>query len=252
MKAGQDEADKAEGRPSARASTAGGSARSSATEATIAATSCQRAAVALAGIYAQRLLSRRCIRWPRRTARAQPVDGRKSNYTITLPGVQLPPVNAFWSVTMYDGKSQLLIANPINRYLINSPMLPEMKKNPDGAVTIYVSKDSPGADKQSNWLPAPRRQDLHGDAPLLAEGRRHRRNLEAAAHRAKLAGGSPPPAAKSNRAPGAARERAAPQLGLARISRLLRRPDLRRQLRQARTADALHALLTRESLASAA
>ena len=45
------------------------------------------------------------------------------------PAGQFPPVNAFWSVTMYDGKSQLLIENPIDRYLINSPMLPEMKKN---------------------------------------------------------------------------------------------------------------------------
>jgi hypothetical protein len=64
-------------------------------------------------------------------------------------------VNAFWSVTMYDGKSQLLIENPINRYLINSPMLQGMKKNADGSLTLYVQKDSPGADKDSNWLPAP-------------------------------------------------------------------------------------------------
>jgi hypothetical protein len=56
---------------------------------------------------------------------------------------------------MYDAKSQLLIENPINRYLINSPMLPDMKKNPDGSLTLYIQKDSPGADKESNWLPAP-------------------------------------------------------------------------------------------------
>ncbi len=56
---------------------------------------------------------------------------------------------------MYDGKSQLLIENPINRYLINSPMLSGMKKNADGSLTLYVQKDSPGADKDSNWLPAP-------------------------------------------------------------------------------------------------
>ena len=64
-------------------------------------------------------------------------------------------MNAFWSVTMYDGKTQLLIENPINRYLINSPMLPDLKKNADGSLTIYVQKDSPGKDKESNWLPAP-------------------------------------------------------------------------------------------------
>ena len=67
----------------------------------------------------------------------------------------MPPVNAFWSVTMYDGKTQLLIDNPVNRYLINSPMLPHMKKNDDGSLTIHIRKDSPGADKEANWLPAP-------------------------------------------------------------------------------------------------
>jgi hypothetical protein len=64
-------------------------------------------------------------------------------------------VDAFWSVTMYDGKTQLLIKNPIDRYLINSTMLPELKKNADGSLTLYIQKDSPGADKESNWLPAP-------------------------------------------------------------------------------------------------
>ena len=56
---------------------------------------------------------------------------------------------------MYDGKTQLLIPNPINRYLINSPMLPDLKKNADGSLTIYMQKGSPGTDKESNWLPAP-------------------------------------------------------------------------------------------------
>jgi hypothetical protein len=56
---------------------------------------------------------------------------------------------------MYDGKTQLLIENPINRYLINSPMLPELKKNADGSVTIYIQSQSPGADNEANWLPAP-------------------------------------------------------------------------------------------------
>ena len=85
----------------------------------------------------------------------EPLDGSKHNYTLTFPAGQLPPVNAFWSVTMYDGKSQLLIKNPIHRYLINSPMLPNMKKNADGSLTLYIQKDSPGKDKESNWLPAP-------------------------------------------------------------------------------------------------
>ena len=83
------------------------------------------------------------------------LDGSKHTYTLTFPASQYPPVNAFWSVTMYDGKTQLLIENPISRYLINSPMLSGMKKNADGSLTIYIQHDSPGADKEPNWLPAP-------------------------------------------------------------------------------------------------
>jgi hypothetical protein len=85
----------------------------------------------------------------------QPLDCSKYDYTLTFPAGGLPPVNAFWSVTMYDGKTQLLIENPINRYLINSPMLSAMKKNADGSLTIAIQKASPGAGKESNWLPAP-------------------------------------------------------------------------------------------------
>ena len=77
-------------------------------------------------------------------------------------------MNAFWSVTMYDGKTQLLIKNPINRYLINSPML-KLKKNADGSLTIYVQKETPAG--QGIQLAARTgRPDLSGDAPLLAEG----------------------------------------------------------------------------------
>ena len=83
------------------------------------------------------------------------LDGSEHNYTITFPAGQLPPVNAFWSVTIYDGKTQLLIENPINRYLINSPMLRNMKKNADGSLTLYIQKNSPGKAKEPNWLPAP-------------------------------------------------------------------------------------------------
>ena len=88
-------------------------------------------------------------------ATGEPLDGAKHKYTITFAAGQLPPVNAFWSVTMYDGKSQFLVRNSINRYLINSPMLPEMKKDADGSLTLYIQTDSPGADKEANWLPAP-------------------------------------------------------------------------------------------------
>ena len=88
-------------------------------------------------------------------ANGEPLDGSKHNYTLTFAKGQLPPVNAFWSVTMYDGTTQLLVENPINRYLVNSPMLPNLKKNADGSLTIYIQKDSPGKARESNWLPAP-------------------------------------------------------------------------------------------------
>src|SRR2546421_12996167 len=83
------------------------------------------------------------------------LDGSRHEYTLTFPAGQSPPVNAFWSVTMYDGKTQLLIENPINRNLINSPMLPGMRTNADGSLTLYIQNKSPGADKEANWLPAP-------------------------------------------------------------------------------------------------
>ena len=78
-----------------------------------------------------------------------------NSYTLTFPAGQLPPANAFWSVTMYRMPESLLVDNPINRYVINSPMLPDLTTNPDGSLTIYVQNTSPGADKEANWLPAP-------------------------------------------------------------------------------------------------
>jgi Protein of unknown function (DUF1214) len=62
----------------------------------------------------------------------------------------------FWSLTMYELPASLLVANPINRYLVNSPMLPQFKKDADGGITIYVQNESPGKDKEPNWLPAPK------------------------------------------------------------------------------------------------
>ena len=89
-------------------------------------------------------------------AQGETLDGSKHKYTLRFAKGQQPPVNAFWSITMYDLPQQLLVKNPINRYLINSPMLPNMKTDPDGGITIYIQADSPGKDKESNWLPAPK------------------------------------------------------------------------------------------------
>jgi hypothetical protein len=114
----------------------------------------KRAAAAKGGIYGNSAIE---AMYPltRVTANGETLDGSKHNYTLTFAKGSLPPVNAFWSVTMYDGKTQFLIENPLNRYLINSPMLPGMKTNSDGSLTLYIQKDSPGKDKESNWLPAP-------------------------------------------------------------------------------------------------
>jgi len=86
--------------------------------------------------------------------------GQKLNganiYALHFAPGQLPPVNAFWSVTMYELPASLLVANPINRYLINSPMLPQLKRDADGGFTLLIQNESPGKDKESNWLPAPK------------------------------------------------------------------------------------------------
>ena len=113
-----------------------------------------RAAAAKVGIYGNDA-KEATYPYTRTDSKGETLDASKHDYTLTFPAGQLPPVNAFWSVTMYDGKSQLLIKNPINRYLINSPMLPAMKKNADGSLTLYLQKDSPGKAKEANWLPAP-------------------------------------------------------------------------------------------------
>lgn len=113
-----------------------------------------RAGGAKAGIYGNDA-DEAMYPYARNDSEGQPLDGSVNTYRLTFAAGQFPPVNAFWSVTMYDGKSQLLVANPINRYLINSTMLPGMRRNPDGSLTIHIQKDQPGADDQSNWLPAP-------------------------------------------------------------------------------------------------
>ncbi|SDB59386.1 DUF1254 domain-containing protein [Bauldia litoralis] len=114
-----------------------------------------RAAAALVGLYGND--SKEAF-YPltRKDGGGNELDGSKSDYALTFPADGFPPVNAFWSVTMYDGKTQLLIRNPINRYLINSPMLPDMQKNEDGSLTLSIQHEEPtDAKAKANWLPAP-------------------------------------------------------------------------------------------------
>jgi hypothetical protein len=87
-------------------------------------------------------------------ADGQKLDGAH-RYTLRFAPGQLPPVNAFWSLTMYDVPDLMLVANPIDRYLINSPMLPDFVRDGDGGITLYIQHDSPGKALEPNWLPAP-------------------------------------------------------------------------------------------------
>jgi hypothetical protein len=105
-------------------------------------------------------------------AEGRKLDASANRYTLHFAQDRLPPVNAFWSLTMYELPSSLLVANPLNRYLINSPMLPDLKRDADGGLTIYIQHESPGADRESNWLPAP-------NGPFMAVLRLYWPNKEA-------------------------------------------------------------------------
>ena len=85
----------------------------------------------------------------------QPLDASMHAYQITFADSLLPPVEAFWSLTMYDGKTQLFIDNSLDRYLLNSTMIDQLQREQDGSIILYIQKDSPGKAQQSNWLPAP-------------------------------------------------------------------------------------------------
>jgi len=75
-----------------------------------------------------------------------------NTYVMRFENGQLPPTKGFWSLTMYDGQ-YFFVANPINRYSISPRQ--NLKANSDGSVDIYIQKESPGSDKEANWLPAP-------------------------------------------------------------------------------------------------
>ncbi|MCV9940411.1 DUF1254 domain-containing protein [Boseaceae bacterium BT-24-1] len=83
-------------------------------------------------------------------------EGHKYNgankYVMRFPKGHLPPAEGFWSLTMYDDK-YFFVNNPLNRYSISARQ--NLQTNPDGSTDLYIQKDSPGKDKESNWLPAP-------------------------------------------------------------------------------------------------
>ena len=84
-------------------------------------------------------------------------DGKPFNgvnrYTLHFTKAEIPPVDAFWSLTMYDDDAYL-VANPINRYALGDRS--HLTFDADGGLTLYIQTDSPGKDKESNWLPAPK------------------------------------------------------------------------------------------------
>ena len=86
------------------------------------------------------------------------VPNGRHRYKVHFAADHFPPANAFWSLTMYELPSQLLVRNPLNRYLINSPMLSSLKKDAKGGLTLYVQREPPDAANESNWLPAPSRE----------------------------------------------------------------------------------------------
>ena len=84
-------------------------------------------------------------------AKGDAYDGAQ-RYVMNFPKGQLPPVKGFWSLTMYD-ENYFFVANPLNRYSISARQ--QLKSNPDGSVDLLIQHESPGPDKEANWLPAP-------------------------------------------------------------------------------------------------
>jgi hypothetical protein len=82
------------------------------------------------------------------------LDGSSGKYTITFPKGKTPPVGAFWSVTLYDAKKRLMVENKLNRYKIGSA--DKLTAEKDGSTVLYIQAESPGKDKEPNWLPAPK------------------------------------------------------------------------------------------------
>ena len=107
-------------------------------------------------------------------ADGQKLDGA-NRYTLRFAPGQLPPVNAFWSLTMYELPASLLVANPLNRYLINSPMLPNLKRDADGGLTLYVQNDRRARTRNPTGCPRPR---VRSSRCCASTGRSRRRSTD--------------------------------------------------------------------------
>jgi len=106
-------------------------------------------------------------------ADGKPVMG-ENKYVLHFSKDELPPVDAFWSLTMYD-KEGFQVANPLNRFAIGDR--DPLKFNADGSLDLYVQNESPGGDKEANWLPSPKSGELgmtlrlYAPKPQVTEGR---------------------------------------------------------------------------------
>jgi hypothetical protein len=87
-------------------------------------------------------------------SKGQQLDGN-NNYTVTFPKGQEPPVNGFWSMTLYN-EHHLFTPNKLNRYSLGTKSKSFLKYNKDGSLTLYFGTKSPGKDKETNWVPAPK------------------------------------------------------------------------------------------------
>lgn len=83
------------------------------------------------------------------------LDASKHSYKITFKKEDLPYARYFWSLTMYSLPGRFLVPNPLKRYSIGSRAYDSLQLNPDGGFDIYLGKESPGKDRERNWLPAP-------------------------------------------------------------------------------------------------
>jgi hypothetical protein len=110
----------------------------------------KRAAVALVGLGAN-LPEDAVYPLLQADSEGKPLEGSK-RYVLHFEKKELPPVDAFWSVTMYD-KDGFQVANPLNRFAIGDR--DDLQYNPDGSLDLYIQSANPGKDKERNWLPSP-------------------------------------------------------------------------------------------------